>query len=563
MSITIKSGAKAFYQWERGMYLTVSSPCDILRLWRHDDRASVELTPSWSGSTGTVSIPDRMLTESGYLYAERVERSEQEERVLERVRLVVRAAQKPGNDASATKEVEVWETLQLQMAALERAAREGKFDGKDGITPHIGANGNWFVGDVDLGIRAQGEKGDKGEKGDTPYIGANGNWYIGDVDTGVSAKLAADAAEKAEEAWSKASAAQSMAQTASQNAQTAVEAAGNAESMAGSAEAASAEAKSDAASAKSSAAQAESMAYQARTTANAANTTAAEAKQDVVNHNLSVLAHSDIRLLISSLTDRMNAIANSTDEDLDQMAEIVAYIKSNKSMIDSITTSKVSVSDIIDNLTTNVSDMPLSAAMGVELKRLIDAIGAGDDAKNVWYGVSGGAEEQYLTKRTVTTDTGDFELKSGNVVYVKMMSRSEYNVYTINVDDTGDIAAYAYSDRYIVGRMWGKGEIVGFVYDGSVYRMIDGMFGDDAIYGMVRLTDNINEKGSGFAAKPKAVREAYDLAETANTESVKTVAQELTDEQKAQVLTNLGQSTEVWSFEMEDGTTVEKRVVLA
>lgn len=30
-------------------------------------------------------------------------------------------------------------------------------------------------------------KGEKGDDGLTPYIGENGNWFIGDVDTGVSA----------------------------------------------------------------------------------------------------------------------------------------------------------------------------------------------------------------------------------------------------------------------------------------------------------------------------------------------------------------------------------------
>ena len=33
----------------------------------------------------------------------------------------------------------------------------------------------------------QGEKGEKGDNGDTPTIGANGNWWIGGVDTGVKA----------------------------------------------------------------------------------------------------------------------------------------------------------------------------------------------------------------------------------------------------------------------------------------------------------------------------------------------------------------------------------------
>lgn len=94
----------------------------------------------------------------------------------------------------------------------------------------------------------------------------------------------------------------------------------------------------------------------------------------VSEHNTASNTHNDIRLLVQGLTERLNALADSDDETLDQMSEVVAYIKSNKSLIDAITTSKVNVSDIIDNLTTNVSNKPLSAAQGVKLKALIDAI---------------------------------------------------------------------------------------------------------------------------------------------------------------------------------------------
>lgn len=107
--------------------------------------------------------------------------------------------------------------------------------GPQGITPTIGENENWYLGNVDTGkpsrgrqgekgeTGAKGEKGDKGDKGDpgatgpqgeqgaqglqgergekgekgdtgakgdpgtdgtTPTIGANGNWYLGTTDTG-------------------------------------------------------------------------------------------------------------------------------------------------------------------------------------------------------------------------------------------------------------------------------------------------------------------------------------------------------------------------------------------
>ena len=57
--------------------------------------------------------------------------------------------------------------------------------GADGETPYVGENGNWWVGDYDLGVPAAGEDG---EDGNVPYIGENGNWWIGDTDLGVPAQ---------------------------------------------------------------------------------------------------------------------------------------------------------------------------------------------------------------------------------------------------------------------------------------------------------------------------------------------------------------------------------------
>ena len=98
--------------------------------------------------------------------------------------------------------------------------------GADGVTPTIGTNGNWYLGETDTGKPSRGEKGDKGDKGNpgakgepgetgpqgptgpqgetgpqgptgpagdngvpgangvTPTIGTNGNWYLGETDTG-------------------------------------------------------------------------------------------------------------------------------------------------------------------------------------------------------------------------------------------------------------------------------------------------------------------------------------------------------------------------------------------
>ena len=63
-------------------------------------------------------------------------------------------------------------------------------DGKDGKTPFISENGNWWIGDIDTGVKAagidgtDGVDGDKGEKGDPGqnggslgYFAANGRVY--------------------------------------------------------------------------------------------------------------------------------------------------------------------------------------------------------------------------------------------------------------------------------------------------------------------------------------------------------------------------------------------------
>ena len=58
--------------------------------------------------------------------------------------------------------------------ALAQAKASGEFDGADGLTPTIGENGNWYLGDTDTGKPSRGEKGDKGDKGDTGETGATG-----------------------------------------------------------------------------------------------------------------------------------------------------------------------------------------------------------------------------------------------------------------------------------------------------------------------------------------------------------------------------------------------------
>mgnify|MGYP001165808743 CR=1 FL=1 len=88
-----------------------------------------------------------------------------------------------------------WTNL-IAVADLKGADGKPGAAGADGVTPHIGDNGNWYVGSTDTGKPsrgatgapgkdgADGKPGAAGADGVTPHIGDNGNWYVGSTDTG-------------------------------------------------------------------------------------------------------------------------------------------------------------------------------------------------------------------------------------------------------------------------------------------------------------------------------------------------------------------------------------------
>lgn len=148
-------------------------------------------------------------------------------------------------------------------------------------------------------------------------------------------------------------------------------------------------------------------------------------------HNTSDSSHSDMRTLISNLTARLSALADSDDTTLDQLSEIVAYIKNNKDLIDGVTTSKVNVSDIIDDLTSSVADRPLSASQGKILKELIDV------EKNKLNGIVTGAVSAGSAANAVSADKID-----GYHLYV--LSESAYQALASNNEIDPDTIYYRY-----------------------------------------------------------------------------------------------------------------------
>jgi hypothetical protein len=70
----------------------------------------------------------------------------------------------------------------------------------------------------------------------------------------------------------------------------------------------------------------------------------------------------DIRTTLAKVKEDVEHFLNVDEETVDELSEVLELIDANRGDLESLTTSKVSKSDIVDNLTsTGVSDKPLSA----------------------------------------------------------------------------------------------------------------------------------------------------------------------------------------------------------
>ena len=78
---------------------------------------------------------------------------------------------------------EIWLNL-YDLSVLKGLDGKAGADGKDGINGKDGIDGKDGAAGKD---GTNGQNGSDGEDGKTPFIGENGNWWIGEIDTGVKA----------------------------------------------------------------------------------------------------------------------------------------------------------------------------------------------------------------------------------------------------------------------------------------------------------------------------------------------------------------------------------------
>ena len=332
-------------------------------------------------------------------------------------------------------------------------------------------------------------------------------------------------------------------------------------------------------------------------------------------HNTSTASHSDIRDLIAGLTTRLNALANSDDTTLDQMSEIVDYIKNNKSLIDGITTNKINVSDIVNNLTTNISNKPLSAAQGVAIKALIDALQeeldshthAISDVSGLQSALDGKAASSHGTHVSYSstapvmdgtasvgtastvarsdhkhpTDTSrasktEFDTHTSNTTaHITSTERNNWNAAKSHADSAhapsnAEKNQNAFSNITVGSTTVAADSATDTVtFVGSNVTITPDATNDKITFevsdastgakGVVKLTNSTSSTSTTTAATPSSVKSAYDLANTAKKNAA--TAQERADsayalaEGKVDSLSDLGVTATATELNYVDGVT--------
>lgn len=118
-------------------------------------------------------------------------------------------------------------------------------------------------------------------------------------------------------------------------------------------------------------------------------------------------------------------------------------------------------------------------------------------------------------EKVVTTQQGNFKLEVGATVYVQFNTASTSTATTLNIDGTGAIAVQTSATNRLMANQIAPKSVVGFVYDGTVYRMLDGAIATTTYYGVTKLSSAVNSISTATAATSSAVKKAYDLAAAA------------------------------------------------
>lgn len=190
----ILDGRDYFYQWDLNVFI-VSEDFDTeseVHFENKFSRGALSLKATTLNGQTVVEVPNIMLQLSAPIKAYLYIQDECGHRTIKEKVFEVKKRAKPVDYIYT--EVESLTVSDYVKKALEEAKESGEFDGadgKDGVDGKDGANGNDGADGKDGTNGVDGKDGADGKDGSdglTPFIGENGNWWIGETDTGTKAE---------------------------------------------------------------------------------------------------------------------------------------------------------------------------------------------------------------------------------------------------------------------------------------------------------------------------------------------------------------------------------------
>ena len=174
--------------------------------------------------------------------------------------------------------------------------------------------------------------------------------------------------------------------------------------------------------------------------------------------------------------------------------------------ISNLVINKVESQDIYDYLSSN-------NLLNEDELYLVKSDEGNNSSDRMWFGTCTTAAA--TAAKSVTTTTGDFLLQQGSTVFVQFNTAITSTSTTLNVDNTGAITVQTSATNALTANQVAPKAVVGFVYDGTVFRMLDGAIATTTYYGVTKLSSAVNSISTATAATSYAVKRAYDLADAA------------------------------------------------
>lgn len=130
--------------------------------------------------------------------------------------------------------------------------------------------------------------------------------------------------------------------------------------------------------------------------------------------------------------------------------------------------------------------------------------------EKVFYGT---CSTYYYTNAKAVSTSSDFAYEEGVVLFVKFTNYHTNSSFTLNVNSTGAKTVYTNGNSSSNGDyMWKANDVVGFVYDGTYWRMIDSDRATSSYWGKVKLASSYTASSSDTVPTSSHLYSVYNIA---------------------------------------------------